>query len=99
MYGNEYDIASYMSDLTDAIYKSDLRKSVNTFRQQLQISYAESLIKALDPEKRYDRIARSVILSELKRIDRLERDAYSPDALTRAHRAHVRHLIDQAWKN
>jgi hypothetical protein len=99
MYGNEYDVATYMGELTDAVFKYDLRKTVNTFRQQLQISYTESLIKALDPKKNYDRIARSVILSELNRIDILERDAYSPDALTRAHRAHVRHLIDQAWNN
>ena len=99
MYGNDYDVATYMGDLTDAVFKTDLRKSVNTFRQQLQISYTELLIQALDPKTQYDRIAKSVILAELKRIDRIERDAYSPDALTRAHRAHVRHLIDQAWKN
>jgi DNA-binding sugar fermentation-stimulating protein len=99
MYGNDYDVATYMGDLTDAVFKTDLRKSVNTFRQQLQISYTELLIQALDPKTQYDRIARSVILAELKSIDRIERDAYSPDALTRAHRAHVRHLIDQAWKN
>ncbi|PCJ82225.1 MAG: hypothetical protein COA49_01640 [Bacteroidetes bacterium] len=99
MYGNEYDIATYMNDLTDAIFKSDLRKSVNTFRQQLQVTYVEALINALDVKKKYDRIARGVILQQLNNIDRVEKNAYSPDNLTSAHRSHIRHLIDQAWQH
>lgn len=99
LYGNEYDIATYMNDLTDIIFKHDLRKSVNTYRQQLQVKYVESLIKALDVKERYDRIARGVILQQLNNIDRFEKSAYSPDALTGAHRLHVRHLIDQAWQH
>ena len=95
-YGNEYDLASYMNDLTNAIFKADLNKKVNTFRQQLQVLYVESLIKAYD-NKRYDRIAKGVILDQLNRIESQQRDGSSPDSLTKAHRAHLRHLIDQAW--
>ena len=95
-YGNEYDLATYMNDLTNAIFKDDLNKKVNTFRQQLQVLYVESLIKAYD-NKKYDRVAKGVILDQLNRIDSQQRDGRSPDSLTRAHRAHLRHLIDQAW--
>ena len=95
-YGNEYDLGSYMVDLTNAIFEADYRKKVNTFRQQLQILYVEALINAYN-SKYYDRIAKGIILSEIKRIDLLQRDGRSPDSMTKAHRSHIRHLIDQAW--
>lgn len=98
LYGGEYDLSSYLGDLTDDIFKTDLRTSVNTFRQGIQIAYTESLINALDPDKKYDRISRGVIISELNRIDKFESGAHSPDALTKAHRFHVKFLIEQAWK-
>jgi hypothetical protein len=96
LYGNTYDLAEYMDDLTDAIFKADLRSSVNTYRQGLQLMYVEALIKSLDDKSRLNGVAQSVVLAQLRRIDRQQRDAASPDGLTRAHRAHVRHLIDVA---
>ena len=45
-YGNEYDVDSYLVDLTNAIFIEDFRKKVNTFRQQIQVYYTEALIKA-----------------------------------------------------
>ena len=96
LYGNTYDLAEYMDDLTDANFKADLRKSVNTYRQGLQLMYVEALIKSLDDKSRLNGVAQSVVLAQLRRIDRQQRDASSPDGLTRAHRAHVRHLIDVA---
>ena len=95
-YGNEYDLASYMYDLSNAIFKTDLNKKVNTFRQQLQVLYVESLIKAYE-NKRYDRIAKGVIFDQLNSIDLQQKNSSSPDSLTRAHRAHLRHIIEQAW--
>ena len=96
MYGNTYDLAEYMDDLTEAIFKADLRSSVNTYRQGLQLMYVESLIKSLDDKSRLNGVAQGVVLAQLRSIDRQQRDASSPDGLTRAHRAHVRHLIDVA---
>jgi hypothetical protein len=98
LYGNDYDVASYISDLTDAVFKYDLNKSVNTFRQNLQIAYVELLLKADDSKSRYDRVSKGVIIHELKAIYKSQWDARSPNALTRAHRDHIIHLIDQAWK-
>ena len=96
-YGNEYDIATYFNDLTNSIFAADLNKKVNSYRQQLQVFYVESLIKAFN-SKSYDRISKSVILQQINKIDRQQRDEKSPDNLTKAHRAHIRHLIDQAWE-
>ena len=96
LYGNTYDLAEYMDDLTESIFKADLRTSVNTYRQGLQLMYVEALIAALGEKSRLTGVAQSVVLAQLRRIDRQQRDASSPDGLTRAHRAHVRHLIDVA---
>lgn len=95
-YGNDYALDAYMNDLTASIFKADLRSSVNTVRQQLQITYVQSLVQALDPEKKYDLIAQSMVLSSLKRIQREQKSASSPDGLTRAHRGHLLFLIENA---
>jgi hypothetical protein len=97
-YGNEYDIATYLKDLTDAVFKADLKKSVNTFRQQLQVAYVEMLISALSPKSRYDSVSRGVIISQLNRIYRQQIDGRSPNSLTRAHRGHIIHVIDRAFE-
>lgn len=95
-YGNTYDLDEYMKDLTDAIFRADLRSSVNTARQQVQIEYVKRLISVLDPTKRYDTIAQSVALATLRNIEREQKSASSPNGLTRAHRSHILFLIEKA---
>jgi hypothetical protein len=95
-YGNTYRIDEHMKSLTDAIFKSDLRSSVNTQRQQLQIEYVKNLVAALDAKAKYDVITQSMVLSTLKRIQREQRNASSPNALTRAHREHIAFIIEKA---
>ena len=96
LYGNTYDLNEYMRDLTKAMFRADLRTGVNTYRQNLQLMYVKALIKALDAKSRLNMVAQSVVLDQLRRIDRAQRDAALPDGLTGAHRAHIRHLIDVA---
>ncbi len=98
-YGNTYGLDAYMTDLTTGIFKADLRTSVNTVRQQLQIAYVQGLITALDPAKKYDVIAQSMVLSSLKRIQREQKSASSPDGLTRAHRGHILFIIEKALES
>ena len=98
-YGNTYRLDEYMDDLTDAIFKADLRSSVNTVRQQLQIEYVKRLITVLDPEKKYDTVAQTMALATLKQIQRDQRNASSPDGLTRAHRGHIQFLIEKALES
>ena len=96
LYGNTYDLAEYMEDLTDAVFKADRRSSVNTYRQGLQLMYVRALIASLSEKSRLNSVAQSVVLAQLRAIDRQQRDGVSPDGMTRAHRAHVRHLIEVA---
>jgi hypothetical protein len=92
LYGNKYSIDAYMNDLTSAIFSSDLTSNVNTFRQNLQVEYTERLIKALEPKSMYDNVAQGMINQTLNNIDNMMKSA-SGDALTKAHRSHVRQLI------
>ncbi len=95
-YGNTYGIDEYMKALTNGIFKADLRSAVNTQRQQLQIEYVKGLIAALAPKAKYDVISQSMVLSTLKRIQREQRSASSPNGLTRAHRDHLVFIIEKA---
>ena len=98
-YGNTYHIDEYVDDLTDAIFKADLRSSVNTVRQQLQIEYINRLIAILNPEKNYDTVAQTMALATLKKIQRYQKNASSPDGLTLAHRGHIQYLIEKALES
>lgn len=97
LYGNTYDLAGMMADLTDAIFKDDLKGSVNSKRQNLQIAYVTRLSEIMDEKKakEYDPVSRSIVLSTLQQIDRMMKDARRGDALTTAHRNHVQYLIGQ----
>jgi hypothetical protein len=96
LYGNTYGIDEYFTELTNAIFQIDIKTSVNTFRQNLQIMYVESLAQILDPKGRYDNVSRSMALSEIKRIDGMMLSAGGTDALTKAHRDYVKNIITRA---
>ncbi len=92
LYGNKYSIDAYLNDLTASIFTADLTGNVNTFRQNLQVDYTERLIKALEPKSTYDNVAQGMINQTLNNIDNMMKSA-AGDALTKAHRAHVRQII------
>lgn len=96
IYGNTYTIDEVMFDLTQAIFEADMKGDVNTIRQNLQIEYTRRLISMLDEKNRFDNVSQGVALSELKRIQKLEESNSVGNALTKAHRAHVIQLINDA---
>jgi hypothetical protein len=96
LYGNDYSLNEVMGDLTNAIFKSDLRTGVNTFRQQLQISYVNRLIAMNSEKSQYHYIAMSMAWFELDRIAKMTKAASSPDSSTKAHRNHIIKLIKDA---
>jgi DNA-binding sugar fermentation-stimulating protein len=98
MYGNTYTLDKVMMDLTNSIFQADAKTAVNTVRQNLQVAYVSRLIKMLDPQNNQNIVVRSMTLSELKRIDQMMSTGVSPDALTKAHRDHVRLLIKLAME-
>ena len=94
LYGNEYSVTEVMSDLTDAVFEDDSRGAVNTYRQELQIYYVRGLVAMLKNDA-YDFVARSNAHSNLLQISK-DMTRWRGDAATRAHRNHVKFLIDKA---
>lgn len=95
MYGNEYSVAEMMDDLSGAIFNADMRQSVNGFRQNLQVGYVSNLISMLGNDT-FDYISRSSALYQLRGIRKKMESARTRDISTRAHRDHIKLLIDKA---
>lgn len=98
LYGNEYKLSSMMTDLNNAIFKADIYGSVNSFRQNLQLEYTEMLLNMLTGKisSRYANNAKSMALYNLKRIRTMA--APSGNIASRAHKEHLRTLIDNGLK-
>ena len=95
-YGNTYTLEEMMTDLTDAIFKADLKGSVNAHRQEVQTLYLSRLSSMLDPKKGYHNEARAMVVFELRRIKTMMSTASKTDLGTRAHREYIALLVDQA---
>lgn len=96
LYGNKYSVTEMTDDLTDAIFKEDLNGSVNTFRQNLQITYVEGLAGILK-SKKYDNLSQSAALAQLNSIASKMKSAKAKgDSDTRAHRNHIIFIIEKA---
>lgn len=98
LYGNTYKLSSVMSDLNNAIFKSDISGNVNSFRQNLQLEYTQMLIGILTSKSsgRYTNNAKSMALYNLKNIRKWA--VPSGDVASKAHKEHLRTLIDNATK-
>lgn len=95
LYGNQYSLAAMMMDLNEAIFAADLSGNVNSFRQNLQIEYVERLIDiAKKSNSRYPHMAESMAIYNLKSIRNMM-NSHMGNTATRAHREHVRHMIDK----
>ena len=99
LYGNAYKLDAYMNDLSQAIFAEDLKGSVNTFRQNLQMEYVNRLIKALDPKNGYDYVSRGMVVYSLNQIDSWMKANPGTDVLTQAHRAQIRLAIEMSRNN
>jgi Met-zincin/Domain of unknown function (DUF5117) len=98
LYGNTYTIDEYFTDLTNSIFQADLKTPVVTLRQNLQIEYVNRMVEAFGEKSRYDHVSKSMMVGELKRIDSLMAANVGADALTKAHREHIRMLIRQVME-
>ena len=93
LYGNEYQIDQFLTDLTGAIFDADLKSNVNTFRQNLQIEYVDRLLNIVTG-KDYDRISQSMALNRLRWIEDNSSTNRSNNLQTKAHREHILHRIE-----
>ncbi len=98
LYGNEYKLSAFMTDLNNAIFKSDIGGNVNSFRQNLQLDYTNRLIGILvgNQSNRYNHLAKSMALYNLKNIKSMA--VASGDVSSRAHKQHLNTLIENALK-
>ncbi|MCP2669331.1 zinc-dependent metalloprotease [Maricaulaceae bacterium EIL42A08] len=97
-YGNEYPISDYMADLTSIVYEDDIRGNPNTYRQNLQVAYLQTLIGIVGDAASYPPVARSAALASINDVKGWLGPAWMPDLggsrEARAHRAHLRALIN-----
>jgi hypothetical protein len=98
LYGNAYSLSAFMRDLNNAIFKADIYGSVNSFRQNLQIEYTHTLIDMLigKQSKSYTNNSKSMALYNLRNVRNMS--APSGNISSRAHKQHLRTLIDNALK-
>lgn len=97
LYGNQYSLSTFMTDLNNAIFKEDISGTVNSFRQNLQIEYTKRLIAMTSTKSRYISSARSMAIYNLKQIKRMASNTNGNTA-TKAHKGHLTTLIDNALK-
>ena len=99
LYGNNYGLSLMMTDLNNAIFKKDAQTSVNSFRQNLQVAYTKKLISMVTGNSagKYISSAKAMAIYTLKNIDKKAINN-SGDVSTKAHRLHLRTLIDNALK-
>ena len=102
IYGNEYPIEEVFDDLTADIFRADIRRSVNTFRRNLQSEYVNRLIKIIgqgeSKTSNYDYISRATALSHLKKIKKMISKKAGTDRGTQQHREFLEHKITSALK-
>jgi len=93
-------VADVMSDLVKAIFDADLKGNVNVYRQYLQTTFVQVATGILDPKfPGYDDIARAASLYTLKKIKAELAAAVSINEETKAHRANLLFLINNALEN
>ena len=98
LYGNNYTLSQFMSDLNLAIFKADIYGNVNSFRQNLQIEYTSNLIQILTGKNKssYPNNVKSMALYNLNKINSMA--ASSGNTSSRAHKQHLKTLIANAKK-
>jgi hypothetical protein len=94
-YGNKYALGSFIEDLGEAIFSDDLPRSVNTYRQNLQLEYVNRLVAMVSGETKtqYDYVSQSAALHNLRQIESTLNGNRGVDAETRAHRANILYTI------
>jgi len=97
LYGNQYSVADVMNDLTKGIFAADLAGKVNVYRQYLQTQYVKYIASMLNAQgSPYDDVSKAAALYNLKKIKGMLATAISPDEETKAHRAGLVFIIDNA---
>ncbi len=98
LYGNQYNLTAFMSDLTGAVFQADAHSDVNTFRQNLQLEYVNRLVAIAGPNgnSKYDYPSQSAALHNLNSINKMLQNRPDGNEETTAHTEHVLFTIKHA---
>ncbi len=91
-YGNSYDVSVFLKDLTNAIFLSDISKSVSATRMNLQVEYVESLTSILS-KSNYDNLSKSAVFNNLIWLEK-NLNIRSGNKKSIEHRKYLLHLIE-----
>ena len=99
LYGNQYTLSAFMTDLNNAIFKADLYKNVNSFRQNLQTEYTKILLNMVvgKKSKGYTNAAKAMALYNLNKIKSWVSSA-TGNISTKAHKNQLKLLINNSLK-
>ena len=99
LYGNEYKLSSYMTDLNNMMFKPDVNSSINSFRQNLQAVYTKRLVNMIygRASNRFSVASKSMAIYNLKNIKTWVSNGKG-DLATKAHKNHLKILITNAMK-
>ena len=99
LYGNEYKLSTFMTDLNNTMFKPDIYGSVNSFRQNLQAAYTKRLIDMITGKSssKFTVAAKSMAIYNLKNIKSWVTKE-TGNIATKAHKNHLKTLITNAMK-
>ena len=99
LYGNQYHLDQFMTDLNKAIFEADSKGEVNSFRQNLQVTYVQRLIDMItgSTASRFNNPSQSLALYNLKEIQEMVKKPKGSKG-SMAHKFHLNTLIENALK-
>ena len=99
LYGNQYKLSSFMTDLNNMMFKPDVYGSINSFRQNLQAVYTKRLISMISGKSssRFTVASKSMAIYNLKNIKTWVSNG-TGNLATKAHKNHLKTLITNAMK-
>jgi hypothetical protein len=99
LYGNTYNMATYMNDLTKAIFDADITGNINSFRQNLQMEYVQLLkgMVAGSTGNMYNHLAKSAALYNLNYI-KGKTNNEAGNISSKAHKDHLKLVIENTLK-
>lgn len=99
LYGNQYKLSIFMTDLNNIMFKPDVYGSINSFRQNLQTTYTKMLIAIVSGKRssRYTNATKAMALYNLKNIKTWVSNG-TGNIATKAHKGQLKLLITNTMK-
>jgi len=97
LYGNTYSVADVVNDVINGVFSADLKTNVNLYRLNLQTELVKGMAAIVTaPTSNYDNASKAALYNGLRKIKNLLATAVSTNEQTRAHRANLNFIIDNA---